>query len=1567
MALRGLTIEGYGHFHGLSLDDVAPGLTVLAGPNEAGKSTLVSFMRFVLFGHTARLVADRTQALAGGRLGGRLTLQGPRGAVAIERYEGRSGGVIVRADGQPPLSGDEAVRAALGGVDPALYRAVYSFALEDLTDLSGLGEAGLRERLFMGALAGAGRDVSRALAQLDTRWSALYKQTRGRSAHGDTQERLRAAQRALDEARQAALGQAHALETIAALDARHEAARAAESAALSLARRWQALVDAAGPHAELRLAEALVAELPPGRAVDTTTLEAARQGTLTLAELQARADAHVRRIQTAEAELQGRPPASPFGPHAETLDALDRALRALSRPEAERADAAAAARRRVTDGLATLGLPDVAALEALDLTLPAVAALRSAADAARRQTAHEARLAALQSTRTARAAALEARLRDAAERPRDPIAQAAYPEVAGLVQARVAIAREEARATALRPALQQVETQLAEAVAALGGPLPGPHDPGEAAAFVAAVHAWTAERAGREAHVTQVEALLEARTRALAALEASASQAGRSPDAADVDDPGALEHTVSTLDRLPALLDAAAEAERHRDDARQAAARATAALGGDFAASPEAVTRADVTAAARETLRGAARAATAAETSAEAARRTAASASAVFAEQYGPPDSTPPDLAALDRREEALDRADAQVRARDEAALRAAGAGPGAHPQARTLLILLGAVLVAVGATIGALSSWAAGAPVLILGLLVLQIAARGLPSVTQPPAGAPPATDVGALAAAAAAALAALALPASAGPGELAAARAELRRLRRRAEAFAGVHAEQSAAERAQTAARAATATWAQILARHAWPGDLRPDTFEPTLAELVQVRTHLDAAHQADERARDLHTRLAPLRATAAETARTLALPAPDAPEAARLLLERLRALAETRRTARRRAVDDAQRLNTVREERAQLVREVDDARAALAAVLERGTGLRDRADALGVPAAVPIEAAPAFLEAAERTRTLAARREETADALNRAETAVADWQARVFSLARERLGADTETAETAETADAALQAAERRCKAAAELAARADEADALVRAAEAELRAADEACGEAAAEARADADAPSRWRAALEAARAPQAVTPDTWEAFLEDARRTLADARTAAELDLALAHDRQRRAETLVSAGALARSVGAPPPADLEGAATFVRHGLAALATDRAHAEESGRLRAALADLRRTHADLETERTACRAAQTALLAAYDVDTVAGLETLAAQAAAYEGARTEEAHARRARTLALGAFAGSADLIALLDAPDPGAWTTAADAAARDAAEARKAAESALVAATAARTQFDAANTTRDVAELAAQVTAAQADLEQIRVEMAGVALARLLLQRTLDRFREAHQPAIFRTAGAYLAAATGGAYVAIETGARENDLVIVDRAGGRREPKHLSRGTAELLYLVLRLGLVEQIAGPDALLPLVLDDVLVNLDVERAEGMTRLLAEVSARHQTLLLTCRPETVELLLRHVPGARCIELPRFAGRPHPVPAATAALGATEAGGTPTEVLTAVVGVLQSMGESLSRAELQARLPQYAEALVTRALDDGRDQGSITTEGKAKGTRYRAT
>ena len=147
---------------------------------------------------------------------------------------------------------------------------------------------------------------------------------------------------------------------------------------------------------------------------------------------------------------------------------------------------------------------------------------------------------------------------------------------------------------------------------------------------------------------------------------------------------------------------------------------------------------------------------------------------------------------------------------------------------------------------------------------------------------------------------------------------------------------------------------------------------------------------------------------------------------------------------------------------------------------------------------------------------------------------------------------------------------------------------------------------------------------------------------------------------------------------------------------------------------------------------------------------------------------------------------------------------------------------------------------------------------------------------------MIEKTLSKFEQEHQPRVVTRAAQFFETITEGRYPEVVSG--EDALSVISRDGERIDVIDLSTGTVQQLYLCLRFALAEEFAEKGTLLPLIMDDVLVNFDPERAVQVAQVIADVSIRHQVLLLTCHPETRTLIEHAVPDARIVELQRFAG-----------------------------------------------------------------------------------
>ncbi|MEE9603894.1 MAG: hypothetical protein V3V75_11350, partial [Thermoguttaceae bacterium] len=126
--------------------------------------------------------------------------------------------------------------------------------------------------------------------------------------------------------------------------------------------------------------------------------------------------------------------------------------------------------------------------------------------------------------------------------------------------------------------------------------------------------------------------------------------------------------------------------------------------------------------------------------------------------------------------------------------------------------------------------------------------------------------------------------------------------------------------------------------------------------------------------------------------------------------------------------------------------------------------------------------------------------------------------------------------------------------------------------------------------------------------------------------------------------------------------------------------------------------------------------------------------------------------------------------------------------------------------------------------------------------------------------LLLESIRKEYEQNRQPETLTEASGYLRRLTDDHNVRVWTPLGEDVLYVEDAQGESLSVDVLSRGTREQLFLSLRLALVALVARRGTQLPLVLDDVLVNFDADRAKAAARVLRDFAkAGHQLLVFTC------------------------------------------------------------------------------------------------------------
>jgi uncharacterized protein YhaN len=138
-----------------------------------------------------------------------------------------------------------------------------------------------------------------------------------------------------------------------------------------------------------------------------------------------------------------------------------------------------------------------------------------------------------------------------------------------------------------------------------------------------------------------------------------------------------------------------------------------------------------------------------------------------------------------------------------------------------------------------------------------------------------------------------------------------------------------------------------------------------------------------------------------------------------------------------------------------------------------------------------------------------------------------------------------------------------------------------------------------------------------------------------------------------------------------------------------------------------------------------------------------------------------------------------------------------------------------------------------------------------------------------LAANILRREIERYRAENQDPILRRSSEIFARLTGGSFMGLTADFNEQDqpILVGLRASGERVPvQGMSDGTRDQLYLCLRLASLEKYLQQNEPLPLIVDDILINFDNDRARSTLEVLAELSRRTQVIFFTHHPHLVEL-----------------------------------------------------------------------------------------------------
>ena len=170
MRIERLDLTAYGTFDGHSLDGLGrPGVHLVHGPNEAGKSTALSALDQLLYGidHNSRYAFGHGSRT---RLGARLSMAGGVALEIVRRKKLK--GDLVDGDGDPLT--EEALAPFLGGVGRKTFTTEFALNSDELRKGGELLASGAGDMAQLLAAARSGMRLQAVLDRIETRQRELF-------------------------------------------------------------------------------------------------------------------------------------------------------------------------------------------------------------------------------------------------------------------------------------------------------------------------------------------------------------------------------------------------------------------------------------------------------------------------------------------------------------------------------------------------------------------------------------------------------------------------------------------------------------------------------------------------------------------------------------------------------------------------------------------------------------------------------------------------------------------------------------------------------------------------------------------------------------------------------------------------------------------------------------------------------------------------------------------------------------------------------------------------------------------------------------------------------------------------------------------------------------------------------------------------------------------------------------------------------------------------------------------------------------------------------------------------
>ena len=154
MKITDLQIDGFGVWKGLTVESVSDEVTVFYGQNEAGKTTLMQFVRSLCFGFAKDRLEKYTPPVYGGLAGGSMYIESPRGGFEIQRHVDpnrhmdRVGDLAVTDNHDGTVHGAAMLNTIMCEVDEPIFNNVFAVGLREIQELGALNSTDAAESLY---------------------------------------------------------------------------------------------------------------------------------------------------------------------------------------------------------------------------------------------------------------------------------------------------------------------------------------------------------------------------------------------------------------------------------------------------------------------------------------------------------------------------------------------------------------------------------------------------------------------------------------------------------------------------------------------------------------------------------------------------------------------------------------------------------------------------------------------------------------------------------------------------------------------------------------------------------------------------------------------------------------------------------------------------------------------------------------------------------------------------------------------------------------------------------------------------------------------------------------------------------------------------------------------------------------------------------------------------------------------------------------------------------------------------------------------------------------------------